>query len=866
MVTIFARIINRGAVLAHMLYVIFSCLLLLNLAGATQERQFSTGLRFYGYPDRAISDKTTLNLTPKSSINIAKSFTLSFDISIWNVDEFGFIFWMEGVDGQCISLANVDWKHPDTTYFDLAVDRTNTPIKIPLAKKNLSRVHWDKLDFGFDLANDKVTAHLNGAAVSSGSVELADEFSFDLLFGYRTETSSVPQMALKNVKVISGLDESDNSKLLHHWPLSEHSGSVVMDIAGDSQGLVENGKWLAERHVKWSFLKELFIVNCQVTYDDIRQRLIIVSADSLYYYYPTTDKLEKIPYAEPFEVYLDTDLMFDTVHDRLIAYYKNDGNISVWDERSRVWSVVDESFFTGEYNSSARFIDQEGVPYLLGGYGYYKTKKSLQKYNFSTDRWDRMPDPPEAFGCRANIVVCRGSNPAEFYVSGGHGNQTGDQEAGFKKYYDLWKLNLDEYSWEMLWSEKDLSTDVRQQLKSTTLSRMVYSPDEDDIYVLISSSVGKTSQLYRMGIKEPRLEEVGEEISADNLYYNSSAQEFYTISIKRLDDTIKMNIYSLSYPPLENLDIFAATVAGDGSGMSSLLIVLVILGIIILGYSAGVMLKKKWPAPKVMMNQRPTSVGEISSVNISEKSSIQLFGNFRVTDRQGYDITAQFTPQMKELYLFIRLHSASNGRNGNGNGNGNGAGVSTEQILAHFWPDIDPTKMKNAKGSAISRLRSLLNQVGEIHIETNNGIWALRNGEDVQCDYVRYCQAKAAMTNGDNQKGSRAFLDIVEKGPLLPELNYPWLDSIQSDMMSDIITLCDKTISELDVETDHILHWVNVVLLWDSLEEEALKTKLQILSQKGHHGAVKKLFNKFVEEYQETYDEPFSHDLKTMIS
>ena len=185
----------------------------------------------------------------------------------------------------------------------------------------------------------------------------------------------------------------------------------------------------------------------------------------------------------------------------------------------------------------------------------------------------------------------------------------------------------------MLWSEKDLSTDVRQQLKSTRLSRMVYSPDEDDIYVLISSSVGKHPNSTEWD-KEPRLEEVGEEISADNLYYNSSAQEFYTISIKRLDDTIKMNIYSLSYPPLENLDIFAATVAGDGSGMSSLLIVLVILGIIILGYSAGVMLKKKWPAPKVMMNQRPTSVGEISSVNISEKSSIQLFGNFRVTDRQ----------------------------------------------------------------------------------------------------------------------------------------------------------------------------------------------------------------------------------------
>jgi hypothetical protein len=53
---------------------------------------------------------------------------------------------------------------------------------------------------------------------------------------------------------------------------------------------------------------------------------------------------------------------------------------------------------------------------------------------------------------------------------------------------------------------------------------------------------------------------------------------------------------------------------------------------------------------------------------------IQLFGDFKVLDRFGNDITTQFTPKLKQLFLLILLYSQ---RSKNG--------ISTKELTDILW-------------------------------------------------------------------------------------------------------------------------------------------------------------------------------------
>ncbi len=105
-------------------------------------------------------------------------------------------------------------------------------------------------------------------------------------------------------------------------------------------------------------------------------------------------------------------------------------------------------------------------------------------------------------------------------------------------------------------------------------------------------------------------------------------------------------------------------------------------------------------------------------------SAIDLFGGFQVIDKQGTDITHRFTSTLKELFIFILLHSVKLEK-----------GVSTTVLHEFLWPDKDEVSARNNRNVNLKKLRSLLECIGDVAIENTNSYVRLTMADSVLCDY-----------------------------------------------------------------------------------------------------------------------------------
>ena len=109
-------------------------------------------------------------------------------------------------------------------------------------------------------------------------------------------------------------------------------------------------------------------------------------------------------------------------------------------------------------------------------------------------------------------------------------------------------------------------------------------------------------------------------------------------------------------------------------------------------------------------------------------SSIFLFGQFQIIDKEGNDITRLFTPLLKELLLIIVIHSIRNGR-----------GISSEGMNEILWHDKSEKDAKNNRSVNLAKLKILLEKVGNCMISKEAGFWQFQIADpDMYVDYAKY--------------------------------------------------------------------------------------------------------------------------------
>jgi hypothetical protein len=108
-----------------------------------------------------------------------------------------------------------------------------------------------------------------------------------------------------------------------------------------------------------------------------------------------------------------------------------------------------------------------------------------------------------------------------------------------------------------------------------------------------------------------------------------------------------------------------------------------------------------------------------------------------------------------------------------------------------------------------------------------------------------------------NEAVIEQILKLASGGLFLPNLNVEWLDDYKweyTDLITNILIKA-TTIQEIKNDTRLLLQIANIILLHDSIDEEAIKIKCRALFQSGQKGASKQCFDKFQAEYIQILNE-----------
>ena len=246
---------------------------------------------------------------------------------------------------------------------------------------------------------------------------------------------------------------------------------------------------------------------------------------------------------------------------------------------------------------------------------------------------------------------------------------------------------------------------------------------------------------------------------------------------------------------------------------------------------------------------------EHSEIRHPEKNYIRLFGSFKVIDNEGNNITSQFTPKIKQLFLLIMLYSQKNKN-----------GITTKEMTDILWPGQSYQSAKNSRGVTIRKLRLLLESINKVEIIFNIDRWSMEFSSDVYCDYIEYLDL-LEKEGEDPASYYLKFYQIIRGGEVFKGEMYDWLDDFKGNIGNSIVDMLLKFLSKLDIEKDNelVMKLANRIFESDPVNEQALQFKLNALVKQNNYNTAKFTYDKFCALYQEYYGEAFPQKFDTLI-
>jgi len=239
-----------------------------------------------------------------------------------------------------------------------------------------------------------------------------------------------------------------------------------------------------------------------------------------------------------------------------------------------------------------------------------------------------------------------------------------------------------------------------------------------------------------------------------------------------------------------------------------------------------------------------------------ESNYIQLFGDFKVLDKDGNEITSQFTPKLKQLFLIILLYSQ---RSKNG--------ISTQELTDILWKGHSSQSAKNSRGVTIRKLRLILESLDTVQINFHIDRWSMVFGGPIYCDYVE-CLNLLKRGKIHDTDFNLAFYHIIQEGEIFKNESYDWLDDFKGFIGNNIVDILLKFVAELTIEYDNelILKLTDRILVTDPVNDQGLSFKLKALIKQNNYNLARFTFDRFCVLYEEMYDEKFSGKFEELIS
>jgi DNA-binding SARP family transcriptional activator len=813
------------------------------------------GLRFNSN-DSLINKRTSYNVFELESPRFEKQLTIRFDLSLWDIEHFGYILNITDDGQNSYSLTYSHKGNRGNLYFN--IDGKTNKLQIPLQKHQLIRRKWLKIRLRLDLEKDSVIITLNNKQFRAAEFGFSSQLTPKIVFGKNDRYTDVPDMAIRNLSV------SDDSKA-YAFPLNEWNGDKVYSKQGDWVGNVLNPNWLINESYFWKpVFSSVFNTPAGLNFDAARNDLILYSKDSLIRYNLVTSDLTGSRYST--QIPLSLLLGKSVINNRernLYAYElnpqdKTKATIAALNLEDLSWKALGRASLPEQRHHHNSFFDQSGDRlYVFGGYGGFAYHSDFLEYNRAKDSWDRTKFTGDTITPRFFSAAGPAADANEIYIFGGYGNQSGNQVVGAVHYYDLYRVNLQTHRITKCW---EIEPDEKGFIPANNL---VLSPDGKYFYALCypHEDVKTNLRLYRFSVStgkyevlSGRIPVVSERIESDiNLFFDKASRQFVcTVQEFTSPDRSTVKVWSLSYPPVTEQMYLQSVHKGSPKRNIHLILGTTIGALVLIGFY--LLRKKKRNAvqshiepsqsdSEIVGNVSPASGASIQmpaedSKSVGKASAIYLLGEFAVYDNNGSNITHLFSPKIQQLFVLILLNSKE------------GKGVPSKRISAVLWPEKELSKTKNIKGVTINHLRSILRDIDGVELTFLNDHYRFTFDDGIFCDY--FTIDSFVTRSGASNEQIADLLPVLLRGNLLPSMQDAWIDDFKNAFEQSIV---ERLLPELDkaYESENYKLTVDLtraILKVDPFNDTAIKFQLNALRRLKGKDMALKCFQQFKDEYE----------------
>jgi hypothetical protein len=829
----------------------------------------SYGLTFNSH-ENVLEKRTSLDVSPDDSICFTKNFDLGFDINYLpnHKTYFGYILRIISNEDHNIDLIY----HQKSHTFRVINGETFSNVSFSIDSPRLYR-EWNRINLIFSLENQTIQFEVNGKLVGTCNTPLNFR-CFKFLWGandyLKYKTRDIPPMQIKDIKI------SENGSLKYFWPLNEVSGDTEYDRVGKQVARVKNPTWLKPKYQKWE-LSNSFTINGYgaVAFDPKTDKIFITGSDSLAVF-PINEEHGVVQWTANSHENLRVghQAIYDTASDKLYDLFIDQKKVVAYDFNKQRWEHDFESGKITEYWHANKFISSfDSSLYIIGGYGQLRYKNLVQRYSFATGNWDTIATAGDYSPPRYLSALGKDPKNDFVYIIGGYGSQTGDQMLDPRNYYDMFRFNVKDRSFKKLYTLRSAKSQF------TFVNSLVIDPKTNDYYGLIfpNDSSSSNLQLIKGSLTDSSFQLLANAIpftfhdieSFADLYYSPISNRLIAVVLNysKADDPVKnttVRIFSINYIPEPNDIPTEKPDTGIGRNIFLGALLMFGAGILILLFMRRKKLKKKTMAGNNLIPRHEPGLIATSGMpffqNHAERdirSSILLFGQFQVFDKEGHDITGLFTPLLKELFLIICINTIRQGR-----------GISSEMLNEKLWHDKSEKDAKNNRSVNIAKLKVILERVGDCVINKDSGFWQFQITDEHICIDFRKYTSIIQQAQSASKDYIHPLIDIVRRGAFLHQTEYDWLDNIKSEISNSTIDLCLNYIKTHGIsrEPEFIIEITNCIFYFDHLNEDALIYQCKVLITMKRFTLASNIYLKFAKEYKEIYGAEFTKSFHEAIA
>lgn len=245
--------------------------------------------------------------------------------------------------------------------------------------------------------------------------------------------------------------------------------------------------------------------------------------------------------------------------------------------------------------------------------------------------------------------------------------------------------------------------------------------------------------------------------------------------------------------------------------------------------------------------------GPVFRSNYDEsRNSISFLGGFCVRNRNGEDISSQFSPILRRVLVALVVYSAEDTQ-----------GVWGERLDSLIWGYKPDGTASNNRNVYLSRLRKALQDVDGVSISTRNQMTSISFDSTVSCDYIemiRLYRTEGSFVDVDK------LLSILLKGEPFTNMNDDWLKAFKDDFSTATVAYLSQLLSSEALSGNVRLKISEIIVRYDKLNEPALRTRCRINNRQGNLSLAKEIYEQYRRDYKEFIGEEYHQSFKGILS